>query len=227
MHGTPPRVLARRIERDVVAVERQRRGAADDDIWRVKLCASDVLERRAPGRHVGRHAHEREQDRRRRQQRPRVDAAAAVETARGIGIVEVVDDPRDLHALVVVQLVLEHAVRQRVGVEHQVAADEAARVGEAVRKASRLAEFSSRRGVSAPLAASTTAFARWTLLALRRGRSTSTSLTRPAASVSMRNTAHSGRISQRPLASASGIMRGERRRLGADFAAEEPCNSRS
>ena len=51
-----------------------------------------------------------------------------------IRIVEIVDDARDLHALVFVQLVLEHAERARRVVEHQVLADEPARVRKALWK---------------------------------------------------------------------------------------------
>ena len=55
----------------------------------------------------------------RRPQRPdhrlradaRIEAAAAVEAALRIGVVEVVQDARDLHALVLVELVLEHAAQ--------------------------------------------------------------------------------------------------------------------
>ena len=39
----------------------------------------------------------------------RVESAAAVEAALRVRVVEVVQDARDLHALVLVQLVLEHA----------------------------------------------------------------------------------------------------------------------
>ncbi len=43
-------------------------------------------------------------------------------------------DARDLHTLVFVQLVLEHGADIAAGVEHEVLADEAARIGEAIRK---------------------------------------------------------------------------------------------
>ena len=51
-----------------------------------------------------------------------------------IRIVEVVQDARDLHALVFVQLVLEDAERAAAVVEHQVLADEPARVRQTMRK---------------------------------------------------------------------------------------------
>ena len=65
---------------------------------------------------------------------PRVEAAAAIEPALGIRVVEVVDDARHLHALVFVQLVLEDAEGTRRVVEHQVLADHAARIRQPVRE---------------------------------------------------------------------------------------------
>ena len=73
--------------------------------------------------------------RRRLRPDPRVEASAAVVAALRIRIVEVVQDARDLHALVLVQLVLEDAERAAAVVEHQVFADEPARVRQTVRKA--------------------------------------------------------------------------------------------
>src|SRR4029077_2514889 len=63
-----------------------------------------------------------------------VEPAAAIVPALRVRIVEIVHDARDLHALVFVQLVLEHAERAPGVVEHQVLADEAARVGKALWK---------------------------------------------------------------------------------------------
>ncbi len=71
---------------------------------------------------------------------PCVDAAAAVEAAAGIGLVEVHHHPRRDHALVLVERLGEARPRLRVVVEHQVPADEAARVREAVRMPARLRE---------------------------------------------------------------------------------------
>ena len=68
---------------------------------------------------------------------PRVDAAAAVESALRIGLVEVEHHPGVLDALVLVQRMLELRVHPEVGVEHQVLADHAAGVGQPVRKARR------------------------------------------------------------------------------------------
>ena len=65
----------------------------------------------------------------------RIEASAAVVAALRIRIVEVVQDARDLHALVFVQLVLEDAERPAAVVEHQVLADEPARIRQTVRKA--------------------------------------------------------------------------------------------
>jgi hypothetical protein len=45
-----------------------------------------------------------------------------------------VNDSSDLHALVFVQLVFEDAERPRSAVEHEVRADQSARVGKSVRK---------------------------------------------------------------------------------------------
>src|SRR5271167_2848817 len=59
-------------------------------------------------------------------QEARVDAAAAVEAELGIEFVLIVNHARDLDALVFVQRVLKQTSRERVGVEHQVLADQPA-----------------------------------------------------------------------------------------------------
>src|SRR6202035_4421923 len=63
-----------------------------------------------------------------------IDSAAAVEAALGIGVVEVVQDPRHLNTLVFVQFVLELGVDAGPLVEHQILADHAAGICEPVRE---------------------------------------------------------------------------------------------
>ena len=62
----------------------------------------------------------------------RIDAAAAIEPAFRIGIVEIMQDASHLHALVLVQFMLEHALHAGALVEHQILADHAARIGQAL-----------------------------------------------------------------------------------------------
>src|SRR5208337_3354618 len=68
-----------------------------------------------------------------RPQEPRVNAAAAVEAVLGIDFVEVMHDARDLNALVLVQWVLKQSSYKRVGIEHEVFADQPAGVGQPIR----------------------------------------------------------------------------------------------
>lgn len=64
----------------------------------------------------------------------RIDSAATVESALGIALVEVVNHVRDLHAFVLVRLVLKKSFRQQTQVPHQALANKAARVGKSTRK---------------------------------------------------------------------------------------------
>ena len=64
-----------------------------------------------------------------------VDAAAAVEAALRVGVVEIMHDARHLHALVLVELMLEHRVRRRALVEHEVLAHHPAGVRQPLGKA--------------------------------------------------------------------------------------------
>ena len=64
-------------------------------------------------------------NRRRDPDRASIEAAAAVETALLVGLVEVMNDFRDLYTAVVIERVFEDAVDGGVSIEHQVAADKA------------------------------------------------------------------------------------------------------
>ena len=85
-----------------------KRRAVTGDLHAAGELLQSRLELAAPRRALGGGA-----NRPRRGLRPdaRVEPAAAVVAALRIRIVEIVQDARDLHALVLVQLVLEHAER--------------------------------------------------------------------------------------------------------------------
>src|ERR1700730_5355402 len=56
----------------------------------------------------------------------RVDAAPAVEAALRIGFIEVMQDSCHLHALVLIELLLEHRVYAGSLIEHEILADQTA-----------------------------------------------------------------------------------------------------
>src|SRR6266852_5208795 len=101
--GNAPCVLYCRVQAHAVGFERQR-GAMPGGHRGPRECLQPRLELRTPGRQVAA-----------RGQRPDtglgvdagVDAAAAIEPALRIGIVEVVEDARNLDALVIIDLVFE------------------------------------------------------------------------------------------------------------------------
>ena len=105
-----PGVLQLGIERDAVGLDRQR-GAVTGDQHGARELRQARLVGAAPRWALGRQCACAQIDGLRAD--ARVDAAAAVEAALRIGVVEIVHDARDLHALVLVQLVLEHALRAR------------------------------------------------------------------------------------------------------------------
>ena len=160
----------------------------------------------------------------------RVEAAAAVVAALRIGVVEIVHDARDLHALVFVQLVLEDAERTRVVVEHEVLADQAARIRQAVGKLRAFADISSRRGVSAPLAHTTTARALLEALAPRCDRSTATPVARPCLLVLDANDValgpHFAAAGRLRFGNDGGQRRGLRHHLAGEAVAEATVHAR-
>src|SRR5262245_51211601 len=100
-----------------------------------KLTGELTRESLAPGRRVSRQALEREGDRILAE--PSVDAAAAVETALRIRLIEIEDHPCILDALVLVERLFELRVHFEIGVEHQVFADHPARIRQSLREARR------------------------------------------------------------------------------------------
>ena len=85
-----------------------------------------------PGGDVGRKSTHGECER--LQVEARVDATASVEAVLRIDFVEVLHDPGVDNAAIVVERMFEESTHEGVGVEHQVLADFAAGVGEAIGK---------------------------------------------------------------------------------------------
>src|SRR5262245_34582396 len=92
----PPAVLERRIDRDAVGLDRQRRAVRPEEHRARELLGERTGERLTPGWRARWQTAQRE-----RNWIPiesSVDGAAAIETSLGIGVVEVVHQPRVLHA---------------------------------------------------------------------------------------------------------------------------------
>ena len=104
-------------------------------------------------------------------------------------------------------------------VEHQVLADDAARVGQAAAETIRLRVEQQPRRLGA-VRADDDRLGALEELALCRASKYFTPVTRPRASVSILRTYEFGRISQRPVATATGNHRDERAGFRADLAAE-------
>src|SRR5210317_1973835 len=109
-------ILQLRVERNTIALARQRSTAAEYGQTAGKTLGKRALELGTPGRRVGRQTVQRVENRCRRQKRTRVDDATAVEAAFRIRLIKILNDARALDALVLVQIVLEHRIRTGMAV---------------------------------------------------------------------------------------------------------------
>src|SRR5580704_5483212 len=131
--GEAPGVLQLRIEREAVVLDRQRRTVAKDLAGAREVVAQDFLERLAPAGRAGREAAQGETYR--RHVETRVEAAAAMEANFiGVQLVKIVEDAADGEAFVIVERLFKYGRRDAAAVEHQIFADIAAAVGEAIGK---------------------------------------------------------------------------------------------
>src|SRR5580704_12320021 len=131
--GEAPGVLQLRIEREAVVLDRQRRTVAKDLAGAREVVAQDFLERLAPAGRAGREAAQGETYR--RHVETRVQAAAAVEANFvGVQLVKIVEDAADGEAFVIVERLFKYSRGNAAAVEHQILADIAAAIGEAIGK---------------------------------------------------------------------------------------------
>ena len=127
-----PLVLHVRIEIDAIGLERHLRDEAGDRHLVVGFLPQRLLVARAPAWRVRRQPVEAHAER--RLVAARGQASAAVEAALRIGRHEVDDAGAGDHALVLVQRMLEEPARAGAVAEHQILADDAVRVRQAVGK---------------------------------------------------------------------------------------------
>ena len=134
--GQSPCVFENRIERDRVCCDRQRRRVARRVNRVQKPCPHVLLELTAPRRsRFFRHAGRAHQCRIRNTE---IKAATAVQSELRIELVVFLRNARHDRALVGMDLVFELTACEAASVEHEVLADHAARIRQAVRKAIRL-----------------------------------------------------------------------------------------
>src|SRR6266403_3530249 len=132
--GKAPGVVEVGIQRKAVFFLRQRSAVREDLDGAREVMGDGVLEFFAPARRIRRQAATSgEIDRGHIKARVETPAAVEADSLR-IEFVEIVEDAADSESFVVVQLFIENTERNSTGVEHEILADEAAGVGEAIRE---------------------------------------------------------------------------------------------
>ena len=197
MHGSPQASFRLGSIVMLFDLERQRRAMDPNSIVRVNCSARP---RAKPSPHVadpGGSPPSAKSDRVHAE--ARIDAAAAVESSARIRLIEIEHDARVLHALVLVERVLELRVDAEVGVEHQVLADDAARIGKAVLEAGRRGVEQQPRRLAAVRAEHDGLGALQLQLLLRRRSSETPGPGRPAQSRLARRSCRTGSRSGRSL----------------------------
>ena len=128
-----PVILQLRVQGNAVFRPRQRSSVAEHRHLVIELRGDALLERLAEQRSFTRDIGvEGVEDGIHIQKTAGIQPAAPVESALRIRVVEVVQDPGDLDALVFIERMFENGMRRGMAVEHQVLAHQAAAVGQPV-----------------------------------------------------------------------------------------------
>ena len=131
--GKPPGVFHVGIDRETIIFNGQGSAVAKNFKAAGKIVGECCLELLTPARSSSREGAERKSDGRHIESG--IESAAAVEADfLCVEFVEIVKDAADGETFVVVELLIEKPERNAAGVEHEILADVAARVGEAVGK---------------------------------------------------------------------------------------------
>src|SRR5207244_7614004 len=131
--GKPPRIFHIGVDGETIIFHGQRCAVAEHFKSTSEIVGKSSLELFSPARSSGRQSAQSKSDR--RHVEAGVETAAAVEADLvGVELVEIVQDAADGKAFVIVELFVENADGNGAGVKHQILADVAAGIGQAIRK---------------------------------------------------------------------------------------------
>src|SRR5882724_1363234 len=131
--GKPPRIFHIGVDGKTIIFHGQRCAMAEHFKSTSEIVGKSSLELFSPARSSGRQSAQSKSDR--RHVEAGVETAAAVEADLvGVELVEIVQDAADGKAFVIVELFVENADGNGAGVKHQILADVAAGIGQAIRE---------------------------------------------------------------------------------------------
>ena len=119
--GKAPRVFRLGIEADGIGFKRQTGGVGQYSHRAVVIFLQRFLKARTPARRIGRQTGQREADG--IEIETGIDAAATIETALRIGVVEILNHAGHLHTLVFVEGMFKGSKREAAPIHHEELAD--------------------------------------------------------------------------------------------------------